>query len=73
MILDYSKVLMTDFYYNTIINNAGRVNVILCFTDTDSLRYNFKGFNIFNFIKNNKKKFDLSDYSKDHPLYCADI
>jgi hypothetical protein len=23
-------------------------------------------------MKNNKEHFDLSDYPKDHPLYCAD-
>ena len=23
-------------------------------------------------MKNNKEQFDLSDYPKDHPLYCAD-
>jgi hypothetical protein len=71
-ILDDSKVLMSDFHYNTVIKNAGRENVNLCFTDTDSLCYNFKGFDIFDFMKNNKYHFDLSDYPKDHPLYCAD-
>jgi hypothetical protein len=71
-ILDDSKVLMSDFHYNTVIKNAGRENVNLCFTDTDSLCYNFKGFDIFDFMKNNKDHFDLSDYPKDHPLYCTD-
>jgi hypothetical protein len=71
-ILDDSKVLMSDFHYNTIIKNAGRENVNLLFTDTDSLCYHFKGFDIFDFMKNNKKHFDLSDYPKDHALYCPD-
>ena len=71
-ILDDSKVLMSDFHYNTIIKNVGRENVNLCFTDTDSLCYKFKGFDIFEFMKNNKQHFDLSDYPKDHPLYCVD-
>ena len=31
---------MCDFHYNTIIKNAKRNNVNLCFTDTDSLCYN---------------------------------
>ena len=71
-ILDDSKVLMSDFHYNTIIKNAGRENVNLCFTDTDSLCYNFKNFDIFEFMNANREHFDLSDYPKDHPLYCAD-
>ena len=71
-ILDDSKVLMSDFHYNTVIKNAGRENVNLCFTDTDSFCYEFKRFDIFNFMKNNKEHFDLSDYPKDHELYCPD-
>ena len=45
-ILDHSKFLMCDFHYNTVIKNAGRENVNLCFTDTDSLRYNLKNWYI---------------------------
>ena len=71
-ILDDSKVLMSNFHYNTVIKNAGRQNVNLCFTDTDSFCYEFKRFDIFDFMKNNKEHFDLSDYPKDHPLYCPD-
>ena len=71
-ILDDSKVLMANFHYNTVIKEAGRDKVNLCFTDTDSFCYEFKGFDIFDFMKNNKEHFDLSDYPKDHPLYCAD-
>ena len=54
-ILDDSKVLMSNFHYNTIIKEAGRENVNLCFTDTDSLLYEFKNFDIFEFMKNNKE------------------
>ena len=63
---------MANFHYNTVIKEAGREKVNLCFTDTDSFCYEFKGFDIFDFMKNNKEHFDLSDYPKDHPLYCAD-
>ena len=63
---------MADFQYNTVMKNAGRDNVKLYFADTDSLCYNFKGFDIFDFIKNNNKTFDLSNYPKVHPLYCVD-
>ena len=71
-ILDDSKVLMANFHYNTVIKEAGREKVNLCFTDTDSFCYEFKGFDIFDFMKNNKEHFDLSYYPKDHPLYCVD-
>ena len=63
---------MANFHYNTVIKEAGRDKVNLCFTDTKSFCYEFKGFDIFHFMKNNKEHFDLSDYPKDHPLYWAD-
>ena len=68
-VLDQSKYLMYDFHYNFILKKFKRENVDLLFTDTDSLCYHFKNEDPFEVIKNNKDLFDLSEYSKDSPLY----
>ena len=38
-------------------------------TDTDSFLYNIKNQDIYKIMDNNKDKFDLSNYPKDHFLY----
>ena len=68
-VLDQSKYLMYDFHYNFILKKFKRENVDLLFTDTDSLCYHIKNEDPFEIIKNNKELFDLSEYSKDDPLY----
>ena len=68
-VLDESKLLMYDFHYNTMLKNFDRENIDLLFTDTDSLCYHIKKQDPFEFMKNNKNLFDLSDYPKDHELY----
>ena len=40
-------------------------------TDTDSLCYNIRNEDPFEYIKSNKSLFDLSDYPKEHELYDA--
>lgn len=68
-ILDDSKVLMADFHYNFMYKNIGYKNADLLFTDTDSLCYHIKNFDVFELMKNNKSYFDLSNYDKNHELY----
>lgn len=68
-ILDDSKLLMYDFHYNFMLKNFKRENIDLLFTDTDSLCYHTRNEDINEIIKNNKDKFDLSNYPKEHPLY----
>ena len=68
-VLDDSKVLIGDFHYNFMIEKIGYANLNLLFTDTDSLCYEIRNNNIYEIIKDNKQYFDLSDYSKDNPLY----
>lgn len=68
-ILDDSKVLMTDFHYNFMLNKIERQDIDLLFTDTDSLCYHIRNHDIFKIIKENKEHFDLSNYPKDHELY----
>ena len=59
-VLDLSKLCMMDFHYNTIENNFNdRYNLI--YSDTDSLVYNIQHDDIYQWIKDNKQHFDLSD------------
>ena len=68
-ILDDSKCLMYDFHYNFMLKKFKRENIDLLFTDTDSLAYHTRNQDINEIIKENKDKFDLSNYPKEHPLY----
>ena len=68
-ILDDSKQLMADFHYNFMLKKIKRENLKLLFTDTDSLCYYIENQDIFEIMKENKDKFDLSDYPKNHELY----
>jgi hypothetical protein len=59
-ILDLSKLCMMDFHYNVIEKEfSGNYNLI--YTDTDSLVYSIKHDDIYDWVKNNKNYFDLSD------------
>jgi hypothetical protein len=68
-VLDDSKYLMYDFHYNFMLTQFKRENIDLMFTDTDSLCYHVRKEDIYEVIKNNKDRFDLSNYPKDHELY----
>ena len=68
-ILDDSKLIMSSFHYNFMMNKVDHDIIKLLFTDTDSLCYHIKKQDIFQIIKNNKDEFDLSNYAKDHELY----
>ena len=58
--LDLSKLCMTDFHYKTIHNNfEGRYNLL--YSDTDSVVYSIKHDDIYEWIKQNKQYFDMSD------------
>ncbi|KAF0696230.1 DDE-1 domain-containing protein, partial [Aphis craccivora] len=64
-ILDLSKSLMYDFYYNTIKKKYGN-RVRLLYTDTDSLILEIKTDDFYQDIKINLDHFDTSDYQKDN-------
>ena len=68
-ILDDSKYLMYDFHYNFMLEKIDRKNIDLLFTDTDSLCYNIRKTDPFEIMKQNKHKFDLSEYPEDSDLY----
>ena len=62
-ILDLSKLCMMEFHYNVIEKEfKNRYNLI--YSDTDSLIYRIENEDIYEWIKNNKGYFDLSDSLK---------
>ena len=67
-ILDISKHLMYDFYYNTLKARYGE-NVRLLYTDTDSLIVKVDTEDVYGDMKKNLDDYDTSNYSPGHPLY----
>ena len=67
-ILDNSKILMYDFFYNELKKNYGPKCELL-YTDTDSLLLEIETDDIYKDIETNKNLYDTSDYPKEHPLY----
>jgi len=67
-ILDNSKILMYDFFYNHLKKQYGSKCELL-YTDTDSLLVEIETEDVYEDMKNNMDLYDTSDYPKDHPLY----
>ncbi|XP_066600744.1 uncharacterized protein [Prorops nasuta] len=61
-VLDLSKVCLYSFHYDVILPKF-KLDVKLLYTDTDSLIYEFKGENIYDFILEKIDYFDTRDYS----------
>ena len=65
-ILDISKILMYEFWYNYIIPKYGD-RAKLCYTDTDSFIIYIKTEDFFEDISNDVEKwFDTSNYNENH-------
>jgi hypothetical protein len=66
-VLELSKHLMYDTYYNKI--QPMFKDVKLLYTDTDSMVLHIKDSgNVYKIMHQNSELFDFSDYSKDHVL-----
>ena len=64
-ILDLSKTLMYEFYYDYMKPRYGR-KVNLCYMDTDSFVYEIETEDFYKDIaKDANKRFDTSGYSKE--------
>ena len=70
-ILELSKVLMFDFYYNYIKKNYGS-RAKLLFTDTDSLCLEVKTEDIYADMASDAHLFDFSEYPRDHFLHSVE-
>ena len=66
-ILDHSKLLMYQFYYDVIMPLWPRNQVVA--SDTDSLILMIPTKDLYEDLKGIQEHLDTSDYPKDHPLY----
>ena len=69
-ILDNSKILMYDFFYNHLKKQYGK-SCDLLYTDTDSLLLEIKTDDVYKDIKSNEYHYDTSGYPKYHPLHST--
>ncbi len=69
-ILDLSKLLMYDFYYNNMKRKYGD-RVSLLYTDTDSLLMEVQTENIYQDMNQDIDLYDTSDFPKDHYLHST--
>ena len=69
-ILDYSKLLMYQFYYN-IVNELWPKNEIVA-SDTDALIMNIFTEDIYEDMKQIQNELDASDYPENHNLYSEE-
>lgn len=68
-ILEISKYIMYDFFYNILMEYFGEKGVKLLYSDTDSLALEIKTFDILADLKNLESNMDFSNLNKNHPLY----
>ena len=69
-ILENSKILTYDFFYNYLKAKYGP-KCELIYTDTDSLLLNIQTEDVYKDIHEDSWLYDPSNYPKDHPLYDA--
>jgi len=71
-ILENTKILMYDFYYNNLVARYGP-RCDLVYTDTDSLLLDIQTDGIYQDMSEHKwmYMYDTSNYPKEHPLYDA--
>ncbi|VDO07232.1 unnamed protein product [Brugia timori] len=68
-ILDLSKVLMYDFYYEKMPEIFDNVKYELCYMDTDSFIFTLQDHSLAPYLKKCPQYFDLSDYPESHELH----
>ena len=67
-VLDLSKHLMYDFYYNQLRAQYGD-RCQLLYTDTDSLLLEVQTEDVFRDMASHAELYDTSDYPLEHPLH----
>ena len=69
-VLDLSKWLMYDFFYNNLKKTYGN-DVKLCYTDTDSVIIQVTTADIYADMKKHADLYDTSNYPPSHPLFSV--
>lgn len=69
-ILELSKHVMYDFFYNVLRPYFGEDGVQLLYSDTDSLAIQVQTFNILLDLGELAPNMDFSNLAKSHPLFC---
>ena len=69
-VLDLSKHLMYNFYYNHLKKNYGD-NIRLLYTDTDSVIIHVTTDDMYCDMQANISDYDTSNYPADHPLFST--
>lgn len=64
-ILDISKVVMYEYYYNFLKTKYGE-NICLAYTDTDSFVLHVKTDDFYEDMKQNLERYDTSDYPENN-------
>ena len=70
-VLDLSKHIMYDFYYNQLKKQYGE-HCQLLYTDTDSLLLEIQTEDVYKDMGASAALYDTSDYPKDHPQYSEE-
>ena len=69
-VLELSKLLMYEFYYNTLEPHwQNKVQVLYMDTDSFVLSFDSQLENLIEFLKQNKDEFDFSELDNAHQLY----
>jgi hypothetical protein len=68
-ILEISKYIMYDFFYNVLRPYFGDDGVSLLYSDTDSLAINIKTSDLLQDLKNLESNMDYSNLHNHHPLF----
>ncbi|XP_031633765.1 uncharacterized protein LOC116347343 [Contarinia nasturtii] len=68
-ILEISKCKMYEFHYDFILQKFDYEHCQIQYTDTDSFLYNFICEDAYEFIRENKEKFDTSDFPPNNPYH----
>ena len=68
-VLDLSKHLMYDFYYNQMKAQYGE-RCQFIYGDTDSLLLEIETKDVYQDMAKHAELYDTSDFPKDHPLHC---
>ena len=71
-VLDLSKHLMYDFYYNQLKKKQYGEHCQLLYTDTDSLLLEIQTEDVYKDMGASAGLYDTSDYPKDHPQYSEE-